>query len=168
MNGIMIVLMIAELIFAVGLGLAIATIHSVLVRFMAAQNRLTKLATDDRKEIRKKVEKIEKEQARMNRSIELTDQDVKFMAKHVADTNAAMAEINKKTKGTASESEFLRMKNQVLINIPNQIARLDAIVTGKPYVAKIEKRDGMIAMRYVPDDEIREKFEEKEDPDAQS
>ena len=69
MNGIMIVLMIAELIFAIGLGLAIATIHSVLVRFMAAQNRLTKLATDDRKEIRKKVEEIEKEQARMNRSI---------------------------------------------------------------------------------------------------
>lgn len=168
MNGIMIVLMIAELIFAVGLGLAIATIHSVLVRFMAAQNRLTKLATDDRKEIRKKVEEIKKEQAKMKRSIELTDQDVQFMSKHVADTNAAMAELNKKTKGTASESEFLRMKNQVLINIPNQIARLDAIVTGKPYVARIEKRDGMIAMRYVPDDEIREKFEEKEDPDAQS
>ena len=168
MNGVMIVLMIAELIFAVGLGLAIATIHSVLVRFMAAQNRLTKLATDDRKEIRKKVEEIEKEQARLNRSIELTDQDVKFMAKHVADTNAAMAEMNRKTKGTTSESEFLRMKNQVFINIPNQIARLDAIMTGKPYVARIEKRDGMIAMRYVPDDEIREKFEEKEDPDAQS
>ncbi len=168
MHGVMIVLMIAELIFAVGLGLAIATIHSVLVRFMAAQNRLTKLATDDRKEIRKKVEEIEKKQARMNRSIELTDQDVKFMAKHVADTNAAMAEMNRKTKGTTSESEFLRMKNQVFINIPNQIARLDSLVTGKPYAARIEKRDGLIAMRYVPDDEIREKFEEKEDPDAQS
>ena len=57
------------------------------------------------------------------------------------------------------------MKNQVLINIPNQIARLDAIVTGKPYVARIEKRDGMIAMRYVPDDEIREKFEAPETKD---
>ena len=84
------------------------------------------------------------------------------MAKHVADTNAAMAEMNRKTKGTTSESEFLRMKNQVFISIPNQLARLDSIVTGKPYAARIEKRDGMIAMRYVPDDEIREKFEAPE------
>lgn len=168
MNGVMIVLMIAELIFSIGLGLVIATIHSVLVRFMAAQNRLAELAKDDRESIKGRVDNLEIEQAKMKSSIELTDQDVQFMSKHVADTNAAMAEINRKTKGTASESEFLRMKNQVLINIPNQIARLDAIVTGKPYVARIEKRDGIIAMRYVPDDEIREKFEEKEDPDAQS
>lgn len=168
MNGIMIVLMIAELIFSIGLGLAIATIHSVLVRFMAAQNRLAELAKDDRESIKARVDKLEIEQAKMKRSIELTDQDVKFMAKHVADTNAAMAELNKKTKGTTSESEFLRMKNQVFINIPNQLARLDTLVTGKPYAARIEKRDGLIAMRYVPDDEIREKFEETEVPDGQS
>ena len=166
MNGVMIVLMIAELIFAVGLGLAIATIHSVLVRFMAAQNRLTKLATDDRKEIRKKVEEIKKEQAKMKRSIELTDQDVQFMSKHVADTNAAMAEINKKTKGTTDEQEFLRIKTAVLITLPNQIARLDAIMTGKPYVSRIEKRDGMIAMRYVVDDEVKEAFQGEKKPDA--
>ena len=168
MNGVMIVLMIAELIFSIGLGLVIATIHSVLLKFMAAQNDLAAAAKGSRDRIKARVDKLETEQAKTKRSIELTDQDVKFMAKHVADTNAAMAELNKETKGTASESEFLRMKNQVLINIPNQIARLDAIVTGKPYVARIEKRDGMIAMRYVPDDEIREKFEEKEAPDAQS
>lgn len=165
MNGVMIVLMIVELIFSVGLGLAIATIHSVLVRFMAAQNRLAELAKDDRESIKARVDKLEIEQAKMKRSIELTDQDVQFMSKHVADTNAAMAELNRKTKGTASESEFLRMKNQVLINIPNQIARLDALVTGKPYVARIEKQDGLIAMRYVPDDEIREKFEAPETKD---
>ena len=60
------------------------------------------------------------------------------------------------------------IKTAVLITLPNQIARLDSIVTGKPYAARIEKRDGLISMRYVPDDEIREKFEEKEAPDAQS
>ena len=168
MNGVMIVLMIAELIFSIGLGLVIATIHSVLLKFMAAQNDLAMAAKGSRDRIKARVDKLETEQAKTKRSIELTDQDVKFMAKHVADTNAAMAELNKKTKGTASESEFLRMKNQVFINIPNQIARLDSLVTGKPYAARIEKRDGMIAMRYVPDDEIREKFEEKEAPDAQS
>ena len=168
MNGVMIVLMIAELIFSIGLGLAVATIHSVLLKFMAAQNDLAMAAKGSRDRIKARVDKIETEQGKLKRSIELTDQDVKFMAKHVADTNAAMAELNKKTKGTASESEFLRMKNQVLINIPNQIARLDSLVTGKPYATRIEKRDGLIAMRYVPDDEIREKFEETEDPNAQS
>ena len=168
MNGVMIVLMIAELIFSIGLGLAVATIHSVLLKFMAAQNDLAMAAKGSRDRIKARVEALEIEQGKLKRSISLTDQDVKFMAKHVADTNAAMAEMNRKTKGTTSESEFLRMKNQVFISIPNQLARLDSIVTGKPYAARIEKRDGMIAMRYVPDDEIREKFEEKEDPDAQS
>lgn len=129
---------------------------------MAAQNDLAMAAKGSRDRIKARVDKLETEQAKTKRSIELTDQDVKFMAKHVADTNAAMAEMNRKTKGTTSESEFLRMKNQVFINIPNQIARLDTIVTGKPYAARIEKRDGLIAMRYVPDDEIREKFEAPE------
>lgn len=168
MNGVMIVLMIAELIFSIGLGLAVATIHSVLLKFMAAQNDLAMAAKGSRDRIKARVDKLETEQAKTKRSIELTDQDVKFMAKHVADTNAAMAEMNRKTKGTTSESEFLRMKNQVFINISNQIARLDTLIIGKPYAARIEKRDGLIAMRYVPDDEIREKFEEKEAPDAQS
>ena len=45
MNGVMIVLMIAELIFSIGLGLAVATIHSVLLKFMAAQNDLAKRET---------------------------------------------------------------------------------------------------------------------------
>ena len=132
---------------------------------MAAQNDLAMAAKGSRDRIKARVDKLETEQAKTKRSIELTDQDVKFMAKHVADTNAAMAEMNRKTKGTTSESEFLRMKNQVFINIPNQIARLDTIVTGKPYAARIEKRDGLIAMRYVPDDEIREKFEAPETKD---
>ena len=162
MNGVMIVLMIAELIFSIGLGLAVATIHSVLLKFMAAQNDLAMAAKGSRDRIKARVDKLEIEQGKLKRSISLTDQDVKFMAKHVADTNASMAEMNKKTKGTTSESEFLRMKNQVFISIPNQLARLDSIVTGKPYAARIEKRDGMIAMRYVPDDEIREKFEAPE------
>ena len=164
----MIVLMIAELIFSIGLGLAVATIHSVLLKFMAAQNDLAMAAKGSRDRIKARVDKLETEQTKTKRSIELTDQDVKFMAKHVADTNAAMAEINKKTKGTTDEQEFLRIKTAVLITLPNQIARLDSIVTGKPYAARIEKRDGLISMRYVPDDEIREKFEEKEAPDAQS
>lgn len=168
MNGVMIVLMIAELIFSIGLGLAVATIHSVLLKFMAAQNDLAMAAKGSRDRIKARVDKLETEQTKTKRSIELTDQDVKFMAKHVADTNAAMAEINKKTKGTTDEQEFLRIKTAVLITLPNQIARLDSIVTGKPYAARIEKRDGLISMRYVPDDEIREKFEEKEAPDAQS
>ena len=166
MNGVMIVLMIAELIFSIGLGLAVATIHSVLLKFMAAQNDLAMAAKGSRDRIKARVDKLETEQTKTKRSIELTDQDVKFMAKHVADTNAAMAEINKKTKGTTDEQEFLRIKTAVLITLPNQIARLDSLVTGKPYAARIEKRDGLIAMRYVPDDEIREKFEEA--PDAQS
>ena len=88
------------------------------------------------------------------------------MSKHVADTNAAMAEINKKTKGTTDEQEFLRIKTAVLITLPNQIARLDAIMTGKPYVSRVEKRDGMIAMRYVVDDEVKEAFQGEKKPDA--
>ena len=162
----MIVLMIAELIFSIGLGLAVATIHSVLVRFMAAQNQLAELAKDSRERIKARVEDLEIEQGKLKRSISLTDQDVKFMAKHVADTNAAMAEINKKTKGTTDEQEFLRIKTAVLITLPNQIARLDAIMTGKPYVSRIEKRDGMIAMRYVVDDEVKEAFQGEKKPDA--
>ena len=80
---------------------------------MAAQNDLAMAAKGSRDRIKARVDKLETEQTKTKRSIELTDQDVKFMAKHVADTNAAMAEINKKTKGTTDEQEFLRIKTAV-------------------------------------------------------
>ena len=69
MNGVMIVLMIAELILSVGLGLAIATIHSVLLKFMAAQNDLAMAAKGSRDRIKARVDKLETEQAKMKRSI---------------------------------------------------------------------------------------------------
>ena len=80
MSGVMIVLMIAELIFSIGLGLVIATIHSVLLKFMAAQNDLAMAAKGSRDRIKARVDKLETEQAKTKRSIELTDQDVKFMS----------------------------------------------------------------------------------------
>lgn len=167
MSGTIIVAVIVEMIFTIGLGLAILTIHNELVRFMAAQNRINRSNDEERSRIDGRIDLLDEAQAKMERSIAMTDGDVRFMSKHVADTNAAMAEINKKTKGTADEQEFLRIKTQALITLPNQIARLDSILTGRPYLARVEKRDGMIVTRYIPDDDVRKKFEGKEDtPDA--
>ena len=115
MNGVMIVLMIAELIFSIGLGLAVATIHSVLLKFMAAQNDLAMAAKGSRDRIKARVDKLETEQAKTKRSIELTDQDVKFMAKHVADTNAAMAEL----KRVQSETSVSRIRQILTMTFPS-------------------------------------------------
>lgn len=162
MNGVIVTALVINLIFAIGLGFAVLTVHSELTRFMAQQKRQMTAAAEWRDGIEGRITACEETEAELGRGLVLSDGDFRSAAMAIQSIRSDVVEMKKKTKGTADEKEFLRMKNACLITLPNQIAKLDAIVTGKPYIARIEKQDGLIGMRYVVDDEVTEKFNREE------
>ena len=165
MNGVFIVALIMCLIFTIGLGFGLLTVHSELMRYTAQQKRQSAASAEFEQKINEQIDELKATDETLGRAVTDATDTAHTAAKTAESIYNQFAEINRKTKGTADDQEFLRMKNQCLIHLPNQIARLDAIVTGKPYISKIEKRDGLIAMRYVPDDEVVKEFQGRGNPD---
>ncbi len=168
MNGIFIVAIIACLIFCVGIGFGVLTVHNEVLRYSAQMKRQMDALEKWQKQVEAWIGECQGTETELAKMVVQSDGNARSASVTAEKIRAEISAINLKTLGTADPNEFKRLQTQVLITLPKRIERLDAIVTGKPYAARIEKRDGLIAMRYVPDDEIREKFEEKEAPDAQS
>ena len=162
MGGIVGVLMVLILIMIVALLFGVVTMHQEIERIFASSKRMHASITEDQNALAARIAECEELEANMGRSMMLTDDDVHAIAKGVHDLRGQVADLKKRTHGYTDETEYQRLRTQAFITLPNQVAKLDAIVTGRPYVARIEKQDGLIGMRYVVDEEIAENYGEEE------
>ena len=162
MGGIVGVLMVLILIMIVALLFGVVTMHQEIERIFASSKRMKESVAEAQSALDARITECEQLEAQIGGAMDLTDKDVRAVALAIHDLRGQLADLKKHTHGYTDETEYQRLRTQAFITLPNQVAKLDAIVTGRPYVARIEKQDGLIGMRYVVDEEIAEKYGEEE------
>lgn len=168
MGGIVSVLMVLILIMIVALLFGVVTMHQEIERIFASSKRMKESVAEAQIALDARITECEQLEAQIGGAMDLTDKDVRAVALAIHDLRGQLADLKKHTHGYTDETEYQRLRTQAFITLPNQVAKLDAIVTGRPYVARIEKQDGLIGMRYVVDEEIAEKFEDTEEKKAEA
>lgn len=165
MGGIVGVLMALILIMIVALLFGVVTMHQEIERVIARTERVRQELIAKQGALDARITECEQLEAQIGGAMDLTDKDVRAVALAIHNLRSQITDLKKHTHGYTDETEYQRLRTQAFITLPNQVAKLDAIVTGRPYVARIEKQDGLIGMRYVVDEEIAEKYGEEESHD---
>ena len=134
MNGVLIVAVIASLIFCVGLGFAVLTLHSKLEDITEVIDRLMDIRSEDQISTRK--ENVEKWEAIKNNA-----ESIQLLGNSYLEMKNEYAGVKRDVYGTADLAEFARLKTAVYKTLPDRIKRLEDFINGKPEMIRIEDAD---------------------------